>query len=157
MAQTTIQQKQSSRLLIALGSLWLILAAANLAYQLANPTLKVHWETATEIQTAGFNIYRGTSSEDISTLVNQDGLIPSYGEDVSGASYTYVDDTIEVGQTFYYMIEEIEYDGQANRYDSDVFTAKIPYLTLWTAVITAVSAIVGLALIVTGLKEDRNL
>jgi len=153
----TTQQRQSSRLLIALGGLWLIIAAAYLVYQLANPTVEVRWETATEIQTAGFNLFRGTNPDDISSIVNQDGLIASHGEAVSGATYTYIDNSVEVGQTYYYMLEEIEYDGGTNRYDADMFTYKVPYVTLFTAVITAASLIVGLALIVTGLKEDRNL
>ncbi len=153
----TSTQKQSSKWLIALGALWLVLAAALLVYQLVNPTVEVQWETATELETAGFNLYRGTSAEDISFLMNQDGIIASRGEALSGAAYTFTDNSVEAGQTYFYLIEEIENNGSVKRYEQDVFTYQVPYVTMLTAVLTTASVIIGLALIVTGMKEERNL
>jgi hypothetical protein len=154
---TSPTAKQSGKWLIALGALWLGLAALLLVYQLVNPTVEVRWETATELNTAGFNLYRGASREDISWLVNQSGIIPSQGEALAGAAYTYSDEAVEAGQTYYYLIEEIEYDGSRQRYEEDVFTYRVPYVTLLTAVLTTISVIIGIALMVTGLKEERNL
>lgn len=153
-----LQQKRSSRLFIALGVLWLVLGAAHFAYQLANPTVEVNWETATEMQTAGFNLYRSSTPVGDFMLLNQEaGLIPSQGEGLTGASYTYIDDSVDVGNTYYYLLEEVEFNQNVNRYEDDLFAYTVPYVTIWTAVLTAVSVVVGLALLVTGLREDRNL
>ncbi len=153
----TSAQKQSSKWLIALGTLWFVLAAGLLLYQLVNPTVEVHWETATELETAGFNLYRGNSRDDISLLINQDGIIVSQGDAVSGATYSFTDTAIEAGQTYYYLIEEIEYDGSTQRYEEDIFTYQVPYVSWLTAVLATVSVIIGLVLLVTGMKEERNL
>lgn len=150
-------QKQSVNRLVVLGTLWLSLAGVLLIYQLLNPTVEVRWETATEVETAGFNLYRGTSRDDISWLINQEGIIASKGGSMSGAAYTFTDNQVEAGQTYFYLIEEIEYSGHAQRYEEDVFTYQVPYVTLVTAVLSTISLIIGLALLVTGLKEERNL
>lgn len=153
-----LQQKRSSRLFVALGVLWLLLGAAYFTYQLTNPTVEVTWETATELQTAGFNLYRSTTPDGELTLVNQaGGLIPGQGEGLTGASYTYTDSEVIAGQTYYYVLEEIEFTQNVNRYEDDVFAYTVPYVTVWTAVITAVTIVIGLALLVTGLREEREL
>ena len=159
MEQTLVKgQNHSSRWLIALGVLWLILAIAHLFYQLANPSVEVSWETATEIETAGFNIYRRSSPEGELIQINEAvGLIEGKGEAVSGAAYAFTDKNVEVGQTYYYVLEEVEYDMNRNRYEDEVFTYKVPYVTVWTAVMTATLILFGLALLVTGLKEERKL
>lgn len=152
------QQRQPSKLFVALGALWLLLAAAYLVYQISNPTVEIQWETATEVNTAGFNLYRSDAPDgDFIQINTGSGLVASRGEAVSGATYTYIDNTVEVGKTYYYVLEEVEYDASTHRYEDDVFAYQVPYITWWTAVLTAVSVLVGLALLVTGLKEDRSL
>lgn len=151
------QQRQSSKVFISLGALWLLLAAIHLVYQLSNPTVEVRWETATEVNTAGFNLYRSDEPDGEFVQINVGGLIASEGEAVSGASYTFVDDTVEVGKTYYYVLEEVEFNAATRRYEDDIFAYEVPYVTWWTAVLTAVSILVGLALVVTGLKEERSL
>lgn len=153
----SIAQRQPVKWFIALGIMWLALAAMLLIYQWLSPTVEVRWETATELETAGFNLYRGVSREDISTLVNREGVVASKGGALSGAAYTYTDNSVEAGRTYYYLIEEIEYDGGINRYVEDIFTYDVPYVTPLTAVLAVASLIIGLALIVTGVKEERNL
>lgn len=148
--------RHSAKLLIGLGVLWLFLALGHLFYQVANPTVEITWDTATELQTAGFNLYRRDRPVGDFVLVNQE-MIPSQGEALSGAAYNYIDDTVESGKTYYYVLEEVEYNLATNRYEEDLFAFTVPYVTWWTAVITAVSLLVGLALIVTGLREDKNL
>lgn len=159
MAQMEAQnQGRSARLLIGLGILWLVLAAVNFAYQRVNPTVEVTWETATELQTAGFNLYRSESPAGEFKWINEEeGLIASQGEATSGATYSYVDDDVEAGKIYYYLLEEVEIDQTTNRYEEDILSYQVPYVTGWTAVITAVCLLVGLALLVTGLKEERGL
>jgi hypothetical protein len=77
-------------------------------------TVALNWETATEVDTAGFNLYRARSESGAWTKVN-DKLIAATGDFVSGASYSYVD---KPGYgAFLYELEEVDYDGTATLYD----------------------------------------
>lgn len=66
------------------------------------------WETATEIDNAGFNLYRTRQKNGAYTKIN-DTLIPARGDAVSGANYSYID-TPGKG-TFYYNLEDLDYKG----------------------------------------------
>jgi hypothetical protein len=147
----------SAKLLIIMGILWLLLAAALLIYQFSIPaSIEVEWETATELDTAGFHLYRGTSPDGEFTLVNQE-LIPSQGNAVSGATYAYTDHNVVPGQTYYYILEEVEADLSTNRYDNEMFSWKVPRVAQWAVLLTAVTVLAGLALLIMGLREGRNL
>ena len=119
----------SVRALILLGLLWLLLAAAVIMTQLARvPDIEISWVTKTEYQTAGFNLYRGTSPDGEFAQIN-DRLIPSQGNPATGASYTYHDRAIETGRTYYYRLEEVEYDNRRRLYDLPSLHA--PLLPVW--------------------------
>lgn len=151
------QTPSSTKLLLVIGSLWLLLAVALLVYQLTNPPkVEISWETATELQTAGFNLYRSTTADGDFALVNRDKLIPSSGNATSGASYTYVDTQVTAGETYYYLLEEIELDASSNRYEEDMFTYAVPRVVWWALILTAGSLLVGLALLAAGFRESRN-
>ncbi|MCA9950897.1 MAG: hypothetical protein KDE48_14700 [Anaerolineales bacterium] len=148
----------SVKLLMVLGVLWLLLAAALLFYQVAAPPqVEITWETATEQDTVGFYLYRSSDPEGEFTLINSDKMISSLGSPVSGANYTYFDDEVTAGQTYYYVLEEVEFDATRNRYEDDMFAYEVPKMSWWVVVLTAASVIIGLALLIAGLKEDRNL
>jgi hypothetical protein len=68
----------------------------------------VTWETALEIDTIGFNLWRSTSPDGAYEQVN-DGLImaASMGG-VWGGSYSYTDTAVVAGQVYYYKLEELE-------------------------------------------------
>lgn len=146
---------KSSTLIILMGSFWLILAGALLFYQLTSPaTVKVEWETATELDTAGFYLYRSLAADGEFVQVNSD-LIDSQGSAVTGAAYSYVDRDVEPGATYYYVLEEVQNDGQTNRYEEDKFSYAVPRVTWWAVILTAVTTLIGLALLVSGIRERR--
>jgi len=66
------------------------------------------WETATEIDNAGFNIYRSKRSDGTYKKVNGK-LIPAQGGGSLGASYSY-EDTPGKG-IFRYKLEDVDYNG----------------------------------------------
>ncbi len=73
------------------------------------------WKTTLEINSAGFNIYRaigeGWKNGDYSTVVRiTEQSIPSEG---SGSDYFYIDSNVESGFTYYYVLEEIGFDGES--------------------------------------------
>lgn len=146
---------RSATLMVMMGIFWLVLSGALLFYQLASPpTVRVEWETATELDTAGFFLYRSQTADGEFVQVNQ-SLINSEGSAVSGASYSYVDRQVEAGVTYYYLLEEVQKDARTNRYEEDMFSYTVPRVTWWAVVLTAVTALVGLALLVSGIKEGK--
>lgn len=146
----------SSNWLIYTGLLWLVLAAALLIYQMTNPAaVRVEWETATELNTAGFQLYRNNVPFGDFELITKE-LIPSKGDSVTGATYTYIDKNVEAGATYFYVLEEVEFDSSTNRYNEDMFSYTIPRITWWVIVLSGISAIAGLALLATGLKERKE-
>lgn len=67
------------------------------------------WETATEIDNAGFNLYRAASPAGPWVQINS-ALIGAEGDSVSGAHYSFVD-TPGRG-IFYYRLEDVDFFGK---------------------------------------------
>jgi hypothetical protein len=82
----------------------------------AGRSMQVEWETATEINSLGFNLYRAESPDGLRIRLNE-SLIPSQapGSPV-GAKYQYVDDSIETVTTYYYFLEEVDVTSRATPY-----------------------------------------
>ena len=77
------------------------------------------WRTESEINTAGFNIYRGIvrgrfglgrSDAPDMEKINQD-LIPATGSISSGADYTFIDENVKNGFTYIYQLEDVDNGG----------------------------------------------
>jgi hypothetical protein len=69
------------------------------------------WETGTEIDNAGFNVYRASASEGPYTRIN-DSLIAAQGDPVSGARYPFLDEDLAPG-TYTYKLEDVDLNGVA--------------------------------------------
>jgi hypothetical protein len=67
------------------------------------------WETAAEIDNAGFNLYRAAAPDGPYTRVNG-ALIAAQGSPVSGASYSFVDKGLAPG-TYTYKLEDVDLGG----------------------------------------------
>jgi hypothetical protein len=149
--------RSSAQLLILIGILWLLLAAALFIYQIAvPPRVEITWETATEQNTVGFNLYRSTTPDGSYTLVNEGQFIASQGSPVSGASYVFTDDDVSSAQTYYYVLEEIEADGSSIRYEDDLFEYQVPGLIWWLILLTIAAALIGLGMVYAGLQERKK-
>jgi hypothetical protein len=70
----------------------------------------IKWTTGTEIDNEGFNILRATSPHGPFSKVNGI-MIPARGISPSGASYGFVDRTVENGVAYYYQLEDIDTRG----------------------------------------------
>ena len=92
--------------------------AVTLASFTATPVggnILVEWETAIEIDTLGFNVWRSETRDSGYVRVN-DTLIPSASPgSVWGSAYSYVDSDVTPGTT-YYKLEELEVSGGRNWY-----------------------------------------
>lgn len=82
----------------------------------------LHWVTGTEINNAGFNVYRGDVSRNQEIRLNN-SLIAPQGSEVAGAEYTFIDRP-GVG-TFYYVLEDVDSsDGTVTRHGPISVTVK---------------------------------
>ncbi|MBN1657283.1 MAG: hypothetical protein JXA93_02725 [Anaerolineae bacterium] len=69
------------------------------------------WETGTEIDNLGFNLYRSEHASGLYTQLN-DTLIPSQAPGLpTGATYEWTDATIAAGIPYYYQIEAVDMRG----------------------------------------------
>jgi hypothetical protein len=93
----------------------------------------VEWETATEIDNLGFNLYRTNASNVLpgpGEKLNE-ALIPSQSPgDLWGASYTYPDETAAAVITSYYWLEAIDNKGVAELYGPVAPVAAIDTISL---------------------------
>ncbi len=96
------------------------------------PPVTLSWETASEVGTAGFNVYRAPAPEGDFAQVNT-ALIPAEGDELAGAAYRFEDDEVAPGRRYQYRIEEVEWDGSINTYPETV-TVRAGLPRLWTKV-----------------------
>jgi hypothetical protein len=76
--------------------------------------VKVKWETATEFENLGFNVYRSKSLAGKKIKLNA-SLIP--GSDSSdGAVYKFMDTLARPGVTYYYWLEEVAWNMKTTLY-----------------------------------------
>jgi hypothetical protein len=144
----------SGRLLALLGVLWIVLGVWIITTQLNwSPTIEISWETETEVNTAGFNIYRSTDSNGEFKQINEQ-LVPSKGSSVSGASYTFEDAAVAAGEKYYYQLEDVELDNSREKHP--VFEHVAPSLPWWMPVASAFSVLAGVLLLVRGLRAERR-
>ncbi len=80
------------------------------ALQPATPAVIVEWTTETEVNVAGFNLYRGESPDGPFERIN-DRLIPGSPDPLLGGHYVYTDTEVEAGKTYFYKLEDVELDG----------------------------------------------
>ena len=69
------------------------------------------WETGTEVDNVGFNLYRADTPDGPYTQINA-ALIAAEGDPVAGASYSFLDKGLAAG-TYYYQLEDIDLNGTA--------------------------------------------
>jgi hypothetical protein len=77
---------------------------------LLDQEIKVSWDTASEIDNAGFNIWRSEARNGMYTKVNT-SIIPAEGEGGGGALYEYLDSDVGAGATHYYKLEAMDIFG----------------------------------------------
>ena len=102
----------AGRLAIAAAVLFLIwpLAAAAEEPTPAASIVVVEWTTESEVDLAGFNLYRSESPAGPYVKVNA-SLIPGASDPLLGGQYAYTDTNVVAGRTYYYKLEDVDLDG----------------------------------------------
>ncbi|MCB5224537.1 MAG: choice-of-anchor K domain-containing protein [Candidatus Cloacimonetes bacterium] len=69
----------------------------------------VGWETADEVDSLGFNIYRATEPDGEMVKVNPAMILSKAMGSTSGAVYEFLDENVETGITYYYWLEDVDF------------------------------------------------
>jgi hypothetical protein len=84
-------------------------------HEFSRPTIVIEWTTSSEIDTAGYNIYRSEVNRNGDERVNPE-LIPASTDPLVGGEYEFEDQTVLPGEDYRYYLEEVETNGQINRH-----------------------------------------
>lgn len=94
-------------------------------------TVLVNWETASEIDTAGFHIWRSwkrnPQESDFERITGQ--LIPAEGGTSQGATYTFFDMNVVSGHPYCYRLEDVDLHGESTFHDPAVVRWWMPGMT----------------------------
>ena len=86
----------------------------------------LHWVTESEVDNLGFYIYRSLFEErDYQQITSE--LIPGAGNSAYRNEYEYVDKGLTNGVTYWYKLEDVDYDGEKTQHGpiSAIPTAKV--------------------------------
>ena len=135
---------------VLVGVFWILLSAVTFGYAFGQqPQLVIRWSTETEVDTAGFYLNRAASPDGPFERVSST-LIAGAGDPLAGADYEFFDDGVEAGRRYYYQLEEVEYNGNVNR--TELLMAAVPARPWWVIGLGGFGLIVGIVLLVTGLR-----
>lgn len=81
----------------------------------ADNTVTLNWTTASEIDHAGFNLYRRAINSRADWLLVSSSMIASHGLQAQGASYQFIEEGVASG-TWAYLLEDVETDGNTYRH-----------------------------------------
>lgn len=97
----------------------------------AGSAIRVEWETATEIDTLGFHLYRSPRADGGYERLNEQ-IIPSQAPGSPGGGiYFWTDDQVVPGQAYYYKLEDVDIHGAATLHGPrSAIAAHVRYLPL---------------------------
>jgi|GEM_PF-1191305 len=72
----------------------------------SNKQVKVQWQTETETDNAGFNVWRAEGFQKIN-----ESMITAEGSPIMGADYDFFDRWVMNGKLYYYLVEDIDNNG----------------------------------------------
>jgi YVTN family beta-propeller protein len=92
----------------------------------ASKQITLQWTTESEIDNAGFNIYRAESEDGESVQINSN-LIPAGGSPTEGTEYEFVDRDVKNRNIYYYMLEDIDLNGLSTMHGPVSATPRMIY------------------------------
>lgn len=90
----------------------------------AGENILLTWSTASEMNHAGFHIWRSDGADGIFERLTKE-LIPSQGSTLSGADYSWLDEMALIDTDCHYKLESIDAAGESRFYGPVVFSAVV--------------------------------
>ncbi|NJL05235.1 MAG: hypothetical protein HC911_10105 [Chloroflexaceae bacterium] len=82
----------------------------------------LEWQTASEVGTLGFLIYRSEQADgDYTQLTPR--MLPAAPDPLTGDTHTYRDTTAQAGITYFYLLEDLAADGTRTRHGPIIVAA----------------------------------
>ncbi len=107
--------------------------AVDLASFTASPlpgAVLLRWETAAEIDTLGFHLYRSLSPEGEALRLTETMIPAESPGSPAGARYEYTDESARGGVTYYYWLEDVDTQGRVVRHGPLAATADVHHVYL---------------------------
>ena len=92
----------------------------------SNRNVTIRWVTESEIDNAGFNIYRTTPNGE--TVKLNKNIIAAQGSAAAGVVYEFADTTVENRKTYSYQLEDIDINGIARLHGPVTATPRLLYI-----------------------------
>jgi ELWxxDGT repeat protein len=86
----------------------------------------LQWSTESEIDNAGFNIYRAAAPDGPFIKINT-SLIPAQGAPTQGGSYSFIDSNVLNRKTYWYKLEDVDARGVATLHGPVSATPRLIY------------------------------
>lgn len=87
-----------------------LITLASFTATASNREILIQWSTDSEINNAGFNIYRAESEKEGYIKIN-DALIPAQGSATQGSTYQFTDENVKNRKTYFYKLEDVDVNG----------------------------------------------
>lgn len=102
--------KKYLRTIVVLTTLGGIFLAIYTLFTFREAKIIIEWETASEVNTVGFNILRSKTPDGDFEKIN-DELIPASDDPLTNNAYAYKDTNVQAKNTYYYLLLDIAADG----------------------------------------------
>jgi len=89
-----------------------VISLSSLTAKSADAKVIIEWQTETETDNAGFNIYRSEAENGNYIKINS-SLIPARGSSTQGVSYEFTDNNVQNRKTYFYKLEDKDLNGNA--------------------------------------------
>jgi len=73
--------------------------------------ITINWQSGTRYDIYGFNIYRSKKKEGPFEKLNKE-IIPGPGSSRESREFHYVDQPLEIGETYHYYVESVSFAGK---------------------------------------------
>ncbi len=93
--------------------------------QVENGFVKLEWVTASENENLGFYIYRSVDEKGHYDRITS-SILPGAGTTTSQHRYSYTDQHVQPGQTYYYKLADVDFRGRVNMHGPIAVTVEIP-------------------------------
>lgn len=79
-------------------------------------SIELSWETFSDSGILGFDIYRSDENSPVLVKINTETLLVEKPGGTEGNQYSYTDAGVEIGQTYTYWLDLVDFEGQTSRF-----------------------------------------